>query len=269
MRAVNDVLERKQAGPGVHGRWARLVEETAAYDGTIVLSMEFLGPAPPERIATIVRSWGDTPVEVVLTLRDLGRGVPAMWQEGLQNGGRIAWHDYVDRLGGRRQHAQAFWRQQGMGRIVDNWVDAVGPDRVTLVTVPLPGAAPGVLWERFCAAARIDGVDVEQVSAANTSLDAASAMVLHQLNGRLADGDLGFRDYHRRVKFGLAKGVMAGRGGPEWRRRARPRRRPTAPRSSAARPRCTVARPAAAAPDGPVPRGRPGRAGWGVVRPWT
>ncbi|MCR6031477.1 hypothetical protein GGQ22_08445 [Nocardioides sp. zg-579] len=211
--AVSDVLERKQAGPAARGRWASLVAEAAAYDGVVVVSMEFLGPAPPAKVAEVVSSFGDTPVEVVLTLRDLGRGVPAMWQESLQNGGTTDWAAYVAGLAGKRRPARAFWRQQGMGRIVGNWAAVVGPGRTTVVTVPPPGAPSGLLWERFCRAAGIDGDGAEPVSPANTSLDAASALVLLDLNRRLEAAELSAADYHTLVKFGLAKRVMAGRGG--------------------------------------------------------
>jgi len=209
--AVSDVLGRRQMATESAGCWRRLVAQAAAFDGAVVVSMEFLGPAPPDRIAEVVASFDDTPVEVVLTLRDLGRAVPAMWQESLQNGGTFAWHGYVDLLHGKRKPAQAFWRQPGMGRIVDNWVAAVGAGAVTLVTVPPPGARSGLLWERFCEAAGIPGEQCAEVRPANTSLDAASAMLLRELNEGLAADGLPDRDYHSLVKFGLAKRVLAGR----------------------------------------------------------
>ena len=209
--AVSDVLGRQQAGPASAGRWTTLVGETAAYAGTVVVSMEFLGPARPERIAEVVASFGDARVEVVVTLRDLGRVVPAMWQESLQNGGTLPWHGYVDLLQGRRRPAQAFWRQQGMARIVENWMAAVGPGAISLVTVPPPGSAPGLLWERFCEAATIPTADYVDVRPANTSLDAASAVLLRDLNEALAPDGLAPGEYHTLVKFGLAKRVLAGR----------------------------------------------------------
>ncbi|GGO77696.1 hypothetical protein GCM10012276_33400 [Nocardioides deserti] len=212
--AVSDVLGRKQAGPAARGRWAALVAEAAAYDGVVVVSMEFLGPAPPERIAEVVGSFGDVPVEVVLTLRDLGRGVPAMWQESLQNGGTTDWTTYVAGLDGRRKPARSFWRQQGMGRIVGNWAAAVGPERTSVVTVPPRGAPSSLLWERFCAATDLDAAGAAPVDPANTSLDAASALVLLDLNRRLETAELSASDYHTLVKFGLGKRVLAGRGGP-------------------------------------------------------
>jgi hypothetical protein len=209
--AVSDVLGRTHFGSRSDGTWRALVDEVDAFDGAALVSMEFLGPAAPERIATVLAAFPDRSVEVVFTLRDLGRGVPAMWQESLQNGGSVPWADYVALLDGKRRPARAFWRQQGMARIVGNWVDAVGPERVTLVTVPPPGAAPGLLWERFCRAAGIPGEGYADVPPANTSLDAASAGVLRDLNERLTGDDLPSRAYHRHVKFPLGKKALAAR----------------------------------------------------------
>ncbi|MDO9498334.1 MAG: hypothetical protein Q7J48_21690 [Nocardioides sp.] len=213
MLAVSDVLGRTQLAEKSAGRWAALVAEATAYDGCVAVSMEFLGPARPEAIARVVESFGPTPVEAVVTLRDLGRTVPAMWQESLQNGGTFRWGDYVGMLGGRRTPAQAFWRQQGMGRIVDNWVAALGDERLKLVTVPPPGAPTGLLWERLCDAAGLEALDAAPVDPVNTSLDAASALVLRDLNEALRGDDLSRGDYHRLVKFELGKQAMAGRGG--------------------------------------------------------
>ncbi|WP_309647734.1 hypothetical protein [Nocardioides sp.] len=221
--AVSDVLGREQLAGKSAGRWARLVAEAEAHDGVVVVSMEFLGPATPESIAQVVASFARVPVDVVVTLRDLGRTVPAMWQESLQNGGTRAWGDYVGLLDGKRKPAQAFWRQQGMGRIVDNWVAAVGAAHVALVTLPPPGADPGLLWSRFCEAAGLDALDAAPVAPANTSLDAASAMVLRELNLLLEQDGIASGDYHRLVKFELGKRALAGRTGesigfdpPRW-----------------------------------------------------
>jgi hypothetical protein len=209
--AVSDVLGRAAAGPSARGRWDALLSEVGAHRGTALVSMEFLGPAPPERIAALLGSLAPARVEAVLTLRDLGRAVPAMWQEALQHGSSVGWGEYVAGLGGARRPARAFWRQQGMARIAGNWVDALGSSAVTLVTVPPPGHPPEQLWHRFCLAAGIDGSACPQVGPANTSLDAASARVLLELNRVLAPDGLERATYHREVKFRLAKNAMAGR----------------------------------------------------------
>jgi hypothetical protein len=80
---VLDVLDQRRDGqvvPGTEGAWQRLLDELAAHDGTGLISMEFLGPTPPDDIATVVGSLRPADVHVVMTARDLGRNVPAMWQ---------------------------------------------------------------------------------------------------------------------------------------------------------------------------------------------
>lgn len=217
--AVSEVLGRRRTFSGqVAGTWAELVRRLAEFEGTGVLSMEFLGPAKPDRIRAVVESLsaaGVDEVHVVMTLRDLGRGVPAMWQESLKNGGHLPWDAYVGQLDGDARHAKAFWRQQGAVRITRNWAAAVGPERLTLVTVPPPGAAPDLLWTRFCDATGIDGADFAAIEPANESLGAASALVLRALNESLAPDDVDWIDYNRVVKMGMAKRLLPARRGQE------------------------------------------------------
>lgn len=210
--AVQDVLGRQASTPKVRGSWAQLLNEVQDHQGDAVISMEFLGPIAPARIGGIVESLG-APVDVVLTVRDLGRVVPAMWQERLKNGGTLGWREYVDSLGRGEDGTRGFWWQQGAARIVRNWAEAVGHDQVTVVTVPLPGADPGLLWSRFCAAAAIAGDGCEEVSAANASLDVASAVVLRKVNQALADGGGIDAEHQLLLKFQLAKKVMGSRAG--------------------------------------------------------
>lgn len=214
--AVIEVLEvRRRPAGDLEGAWQRLVEQIASYDGTAVVSMEFLGPARAPQIERIVDAFGDTPVEVVITARDLNRTLPAMWQEVVKNGGAIGWSDYLEAVHRDQGFGTRFWRQQRIAVIVRRWAERVGMDAVTLVTVPPPGAPTDLLWERWCEAVRIDPALAPPVAAVNESLGAASAMVLREVNERLAAYDIPWADYSRHVKFGLAKAVMAGRRSEE------------------------------------------------------
>jgi hypothetical protein len=177
-----------------------------------MISAEYLGPVTPARIGTVVEAIG-SPVEVVITLRDLGRAVPAMWQERLKNGHTPGWREYVDSLTGDSPSARSFWRQQGASRIVRNWAEAVGPERVAVATLPVPGAEPTLLWTRFCDAAGLNGDGCAEVEPANTSLDVASAVVLRAVNLALAERGETDPAYQLLLKFRLAKKAMAARSG--------------------------------------------------------
>ena len=214
VRGVSELLERKRvAAEPREGAWQGLVDELGAWSGTGIISMEFLAPATPPKIAAAVSSFPAGSVQVVVTARDLGRSVPAMWQETLKNGRFQPFEEYVAAIADRDGLGRRFWREQDLAQICRRWSDAVGPEQVVLVTVPPPGGPSTELWHRFAAAVGLDPAGFADPGSANESLGAASAEVLRLLNGRL-DG-MAFGPYARRVKHQLAKGVLARRRADE------------------------------------------------------
>lgn len=202
-------------------QWNRLVEEVKAHPGTSVVSMEFLGPLRPRVARRVVESFGGIDVRVVVTARDLNRTVAAMWQETVQNGRTWTWADYLGdieawRPGHRRgqqetEAGRTFWRQHGLGQIVKSWSEVVGPQQVTLVTVPHPGAPRDLLWERFAAAVGIDPGGLQPALSANESIGAASTLALRRMNELLEQDGLTRHDGAHLRKSVLAKTVLAAR----------------------------------------------------------
>lgn len=212
--AVSDAIGVKRRAEGeFQGAWDRMVAEIAAWPGTAVISMEFLGPASPEGVARVAGSFAGTPVEAVVTVRDLNRTIPAMWQESLKNGRSWSWRDYLAGVRAGTGPGAGFWRQQDAVAVVRRWSGAVGAEHTSLVTLPPPGAAPELLWERFCEAARIPVDCCPPVPASNESLGAASAALMRRVN-EAVDG-LAWADYSEHVKFGLAKSILAEHRGAE------------------------------------------------------
>lgn len=191
------------------GSWARLVRAVDEWPGTSVVSMEFLGPRGRPKVDTILQSFPDTEVEVVLSARDLTRQLPAMWQEAVQNTSQVTWPAYVAaarRPGTGPGPGRNFWKQQAVDEVAQRWSEAAGRDRFTLVTVPPPGAPPELLWERFAQVLGLpSGVVDLEVSRRNPSIGTASAMVMRALNEELAPAELSRDDYMGVVKGGLAK----------------------------------------------------------------
>jgi len=200
--------------------WEGLVDEVVRHEGTSVVSMEFLGPLRPPLVRRVVESFPDADVRVVITARDLNRSIAAMWQETVQNGRTWEWDEYVaavtaSRPGHRpREETQAgrtFWRQQHIVRIARTWAEVAGPKRVSLVTVPQPGAPRDLLWERFASVVGTDPAGLEPARAANESIGAASTLALRRLNELLDAEGLTFDDGARLRKGMLAKRVLAAR----------------------------------------------------------
>lgn len=215
VRAVAEVLERQRvvAAPP-EGGWRSLVEELDAWQGTGIVSMEFLGPAGPAKIEKVVSSFGAGTVEVVITARDLARSVPAMWQETLKNGRTLSFDDYLVAIRDEEEIlGRNFWREQTLARMCRRWSASVGAGRVTLVTLPPAGSDPTELWRRFACAAGIEAAGMDRPPPANESLGAASTEVLRRLNLLLEDLDFG--DYAPIVKHRLAQRVLGPRRAEE------------------------------------------------------
>lgn len=194
-RAVADLNGSKHAHEGA---WASLRDEINAHPGTAIVSMESLAPIRAPRIAQLVSDFPGTNLRVVVTVRDLGRTVPAMWQETVKNRGTSTWAEYLHAIEHGGGAGKRFWRRQSAGQIVNRWAKGVGADHVTVITVPPPGAPSELLWERFCQVAGITPADWVEAPRANESLGAPSAMLMRRLNVELAD--LGVQAYKRRVK---------------------------------------------------------------------
>jgi hypothetical protein len=219
--AVIDVRGHRRDGvvpDDARGAWDRLRAEIAAWRGTALVSMEFLATTTPASIQRIVASLAPARVEALLTVRDLGRSIPSMWQEGVKNGEGDSWESFVaavrDDDPRRPGPARRFWRHQAATPIARRWSRGVGIDAFTLVTLPPAGAPSGLLWERFCAVVGLDPAPFALPGPGNESLGAASVEVVRTLNERLG-GALSTADHHRLVKRLAKQGLAPRRQGPD------------------------------------------------------
>jgi len=200
--------------------WYGLRDEMLGFDGrSAVYSYEELCAATKQQARRMVDDLEPAEVRVVLTARDLVRVIPAAWQEVMQGGQQWTWDQYVDTITSRAGRAvppgRAFWRNNDMVAVAHRWADAVGADRVIVVTVPPSGSPTDLLWERYCAAVGADPLVVApDHGAVNESLDVASAELLRRFNVRTADS-LPTHVYDREVKWFVAKAVLAARSGPD------------------------------------------------------
>ncbi len=213
--AVRQILGRGDRRP----RWDALARRIADHRGDAVVSMEFLGPAQEPAARRVVDALAPAEVEIVVTARDLNRTLPSMWQETIQNGRTWSWEDYHDdarRLapGRERGHADrttaggTFWRQQHLARMMADWTRLVGRDRVTLVTLPHPGADPSELARRFAEASGVPLDPSVPVPRSNEALGLASALVLRRVNEELTAQGLDFPQGQRLRKQVLAKSAL-------------------------------------------------------------
>jgi hypothetical protein len=219
VQAVRDVREmgpRRDAA----GAWSQLVQEVHEWSGDAVISMEWLCAAEPDHIRRIFEDLAPSRVEVVFTARDIGRTLPAAWQEFIQNRYEWTWDEFLEGVSSEDPYAvssgRAFWTQQDLATLVDKWAEHASAERTHVVTVPRPGAPHDVLWRRL---ARVFGIEpdgyVTEGLGGNESLGLESAELMRRLNPLTRDAGVRRAPYNQIYKHGLAKEHLAQRKGAE------------------------------------------------------
>jgi len=197
----------------VPGAWQRMLRTVGDWDGDgdVVLSSELLAFANTAQASHAVRSLQPHEVHLVITVRDLVRQIPAVWQETVKNRGLLTFEEFVRRLveSDPSSGPQRIWVAQDPGALIARWAQDLPPEHVHIVTVPPRGAQPGLLWERFASVVGFDPAGYSAVTdPANTSLGVAEAEVVRRVNRQTKDASWHF--YARYVKRGLAQQVFAG-----------------------------------------------------------
>lgn len=200
----------------VPGAWGRLVREVRGWPQRTLIDHESFGSASHQVVARALADLDFADVHIVLTARDLARQLPAMWQEGIKNGGTRTFAEFL--AGVQHDEGRAgrpFWASQDVPAVLARWGSTLPPERVHLVAVPPPGADPTLLWQRFATLLEIDpdGYD-SRPRGANMSLGAPEAAVLRQFNTAFADCGLPWPVYATLVKNDLARTLAARRSAP-------------------------------------------------------
>lgn len=219
VRAVRDVIDANPHGQRdavTEGAWQRLVDEIAAWDGDAVVSMEWLGSAGPRTVPRIVSSLQPARVEVIVTVRDLARTIPAAWQEFVQNWHVWTWGEFLTAISDENpkatQAGRVFWVQQDLARLLAVWRDVLPAAQVHVVTLPPRGAPAGELWNRF---ASVLGVDPHRFDATgkggNESLGLESTELMLRVNRASRLANMPWDTYKGTLKEVVAKRGLARR----------------------------------------------------------
>ncbi len=194
-------------------KWTDLVHEIDRWRGdSSIISMEFLSLLSDEQVATCVRSLDKHRVKVILTVRDLGRQIPAQWQESVQNSSSWKYRDYVDGLTSMapatNRFGRHFWGKQDFAAILKPWAKLLPAEDVIVVTVPPSGAPKGLLWERFCESVGIPPEQFDSSIRANESLGAASAEVMRYVSAAAEESKISDAT-KRNLKKVVSKDILA------------------------------------------------------------
>ncbi len=176
-----------------------------------LVTHEFLAAATEEQASGFVDSFPDYEVHIVLTARDLGRQVPAEWQQQIQHRRMMTYPHFLTSLRDGHPDVQHFWAAQDTADVARRWSARLPPERVHVVTVPPPGAPRGLLLERF---SQVIGVDPARLNTGaaqgNDSMGLAQAELLRRVNVALGDRLPSSRaGYSRVAKDHLAQRLLA------------------------------------------------------------
>jgi hypothetical protein len=187
-RAALDLLDQDWGGAKGHasGAWSQLVRRVRRLDGAVVISHEILAPAPASKVAKAMNDLAGSEVHIVYSARDLGRQLPAAWQESIKQGRKWTFRRFLNKV---ETGKPWFYRALDLPTVLSTWGDHLPPERIHVVTVPprrQTGGRGEMLWLRFCEAFAIDPawapLDSER---ANPSLGIAETQLIRQLNSRL------------------------------------------------------------------------------------
>ncbi len=215
--AALDLIGERWAGDEkpARGQWDALSLEARKARRDVLVSHEILAGAEPDNVSRAMDSFPDREIHVVLTARDLGRQVPAEWQEQIKHRGGREYAAFLRALHRNYQRPDStmwFWRVQHVPRILSRWGAGLPPGRVHLVTVPPSGGPPALLWERFAGVIGLDpGASYAESEKVNASLGGAEVTMLRRLNLELNDPRLPRDTYVEWVRETIVREVLAQR----------------------------------------------------------
>lgn len=210
---LRDLQSEKFAHLDVEGMWDKIAADVRAYGGNAVISHETFARCSSGEVRRVQSSVAGADLQVVITARDLGRQIPAVWQETLKNRATSSYSDYLTDifLNPDSGEYKYFWRPQDVAKVVRRWGRAIGIENITVVTVPPPQAPRDELWRRFAQAIDLPAVDIVPPDAAgNVSLGPAEAELLRHIN-EVLPADFPWPRYSRQVKRQFVEQRLAAR----------------------------------------------------------
>ena len=210
MMAIQQRNKLTTYGEEEQSAWPRLQAEAAEWDGDVIISHEFLGRATRKQASAAIAELAPADVHIVVTVRDYLAVIPGIWQESVKIGSADPFDVFVEKMLAGSTSGPWSWSTTDVQAVLDRWTGGVPPEHVHVVTVPPPGSAPDLLWQRFATACGLDpGVARLPDKGRNDSLGRAEAELLMRLDDRwpaeVADS---LPERHRWVRGYLGQDVL-------------------------------------------------------------
>lgn len=187
-----------------------LAKQVRNTPGRVIVSSEFFCEANDAQAAEAVRAFGK-PVEVLITVRNLGYILPSSWQQYLKNGLTWWYSSWLKEMLTNQADTKvtsSFWRRHDIGRVATTWANAVGSEHVTVVV--LTDSTRDAGFRAVEALAGLPNGVLAHSDAANRSMTEAEAFTVIGLNKQIKK-ELSWNAYVRLIRNGLVKGMIAAR----------------------------------------------------------
>jgi hypothetical protein len=180
------VRGRRGERPTSMADWHQLTREVGhAGPNRVIISSEWLCQASDEQVHQVVGDLSERSLQVVFTLRPLGKILPSSWQQYIQNGARFSYESFLRGMLRKAPYDKptpTFWRRHRHDLVVARWVTEVGADNVTVVV--LDEHDHDMLFRQFEAllALPVQTLVAERAAKANRSLSGAEAELMRMIN---------------------------------------------------------------------------------------
>lgn len=191
----------------------KVVDAAKGWSQRVVVSSEHYCEASDEVAARIVEAFGRDRLQVVVTLRSLGRLLPSSWQQYLKYGLLRTYEDWLeDAFDDERTQklSPSFWRRNRHDVIAERWASLLGPEHVTFIV--LENVDRSAMFRTF---AQLLDVDEEVLTSrmdltSNRSMTAQESELLRLVNHHVR-APLNWRQYEKLVRYGVARTIVEGR----------------------------------------------------------
>jgi hypothetical protein len=167
-------------------KWTSFAKKVNNTKGTVVASSEFFSELSSEKIQRIRQDIKTTDVQIIFTIRPLGKMLASSYQQYLKYGIKSTYeewlHAMLDEPGASKQ-TPSFWQRNFHGQSIQTWADVFGSQNVTVMVVDETN--PQMLYNQFNEYLGLpSGHLKEQESGGNRSLTAAEAELLQMINAK-------------------------------------------------------------------------------------
>lgn len=184
-----------------------------------VLSSEAYSEAKPERIGVILDELGPK-AHVVITLRPLVRIIGSQWQQYLQNNRVFSYTEWLEGVLANPEPGPptpTFWTRHRHDRLVQRWLEAVGPERLTLLVVDDNDKTFLMRGFEQLLGLRTGTLDLRQ-SQRNRSLTFDEIEFVRAFNTAYGATDLGAADYTTFIRYAAMRALQARTPNPDHQR---------------------------------------------------